>query len=307
MQITHGRLQFTIKCALLIIAIASLGLSWVAVQLSRATEEREVAEAIQRAGGAVTYNCEGTPEWILGLFGRERFATVVCVEAKSYEALSLVTKLHRVDVLFVTGAVTDRSLTYIKDIPELGELVALEAAASDAGLSRIASLRHLERVSLPNVTGRASYTDKCFSFFASMSKLRDLELEYSGITGVGIGALSGRVPLRRLNLRGCRITDAGIGQVATITPLETLVISHSKVTDRSIRDLTRLTRLEKLCLDGTAISDDGMEHLSQIPTLKVLSVCDCRVTKAGVGKLKENLPGISVYCGSTEAPPEMWD
>ena len=80
--------QFTLRTLLIVMTLASVGLSWFAVKLQQARRQRAAVEAIEKAGGWVEYDYElrtrppsdadpPGPAWLRNLLGIDFFATVV--------------------------------------------------------------------------------------------------------------------------------------------------------------------------------------------------------------------------------------
>jgi hypothetical protein len=110
------------------VLLASLGMSWVAVKMKRARQQKEAVEEITKSGGQVLYNYElrqsgaplqlsgpPGPAWLRSLLGENFFATVVYVDLTSPWAADAVLEylkgLTQLQVLFLGGTkVTDEGV-----------------------------------------------------------------------------------------------------------------------------------------------------------------------------------------------------
>jgi hypothetical protein len=59
--------------------------------------------------------------------------------------------------------------------------------------------------------------------------------------------------------------------------------------------VARIEELESLFLTSSKISDSGLEHLARLKKLQFIYLLQSRVTAAGVAKLKQSLPGATIW------------
>ena len=95
--VLRWRFQFGIRSLLVLTVVIAVLCSWLAVEMKKAREQREVADEITklgRLGGAVQYDWQvgaghtfkafhhgEIPEWLLRLLGVDFFSTVVAVDS----------------------------------------------------------------------------------------------------------------------------------------------------------------------------------------------------------------------------------
>lgn len=90
-------LQFSLRTLLLVVLLASAGMSWMVVKVQQARRQRQAVEAIRALGGFVTYdyaidqayghpvNAEAPgPGWLGSVLGADFFADVVRVNCDGF-------------------------------------------------------------------------------------------------------------------------------------------------------------------------------------------------------------------------------
>jgi hypothetical protein len=102
------------------------------------------------------------------------------------------------------------------------------------------------------------------------TRLEELDLSYTRVTGEGLRHLASLPRLRSLGLAGCPISDASLDYIASLRGLQSL-------------DLCR-----------TPISDAGLDRLCKVSQPMDITVSACpRITAAGVARLRESLAHAS--------------
>jgi hypothetical protein len=94
-----------------------------------------------------------------------------------------------------------------------------------------------------------------------------------------------------------RAARSGVGDEVlaelAILPLRQLDLLRTDVTDACLARLAGLP-LEQLDLGGTGIGEAGLGALAALPRLAQASLARTRVTEAGVTRLREQRPGLSI-------------
>lgn len=214
----------------------------------------------------------------------------------------------------VKTRVTDDDLAILKVFPALTYLNLQRTESSDAGLVHLKSLRKLEYLVL---NGRT--TDEGLAHLAHLKELKSLFLGQTQVTGVGLAHMAGIPHLQEIDLTGSQVNDAGLEVVTANTELLTLKLGDTQVTDEGASHLSRLRKLNlltlhrtgisdaglrpilmledlrSLTLDGTKVSDLGIGQLAGLKNLQAVSFTEPLVTKAGVEKLRAEMPKASVH------------
>jgi hypothetical protein len=247
------RFQYSLRSLMLVVFLASLGMSWYAVMAKRARQQKEVVAEIRKRGGGVLYDFEAKrldawasppvlprPAWLRDIVGVDFLATVIgvsfCGAPSTDEDLKLVKRLPRAQLLYLESTrVTDVGLEHINGLAELRVLDLLATQVTDVGLEHINGL----------------------------TELRELELGATQVTGKGLRHLKGMTKLRALGLARVRVADSDLQYIMGLTGLEELVLTRTRVTDAGLEHLRQLKGLRHVLLYGTKVTDRGVTRFQQ--------------------------------------------
>jgi hypothetical protein len=81
--------------------------------------------------------------------------------------------------------------------------------------------------------------DASLVYFARLSQLRGLELEYTKVTSAGLKYLRGLTGLKYLKLKRTAVGDAGLVYLRGLTRLERLDLTGTQVTQAGVQELQR--------------------------------------------------------------------
>jgi hypothetical protein len=150
------RFQFSLGTLLSVALFINVTLSWVAVEMGRARDNRFAVTAIRRAGGYVGYEHlygEGVGPEPLEVGLEKLFGEFTWVRVTTSE-LKYATRFRRLEILEIKGA-TDADLEQLKVFTNLKYLVVCGPGVTDSGLqylTRLKSLRTLNVWACPQVT-----------------------------------------------------------------------------------------------------------------------------------------------------------
>jgi Leucine-rich repeat (LRR) protein len=203
------RFQYILRSLLLLLFLASLGLSWYAVRAKRAREQKEAVEEIGKYGGSAEYDYQvqerygprpraGSPwpAWLRNLLGEDFLSTVVSVNFRrssgdaGLEYLKGLAGLRELDLRYTQ--VTDTSFEHLKGLTRLETLNLRGTRVTDAGVERLKGLTQLQVLTLFE------------------SQRVGLDLSETQVTDVGLESLKQMTKLGSVNLYKTRVTDAGI-------------------------------------------------------------------------------------------------
>ena len=150
--------QFSLRALLVFVLLVSIGMSWLGVKMDQARKRREAVEAIERAGGGVTYDYQSgnrsaeppVPKWARATFGDDFFFDVIAVWANEAdfgddEAVYLK-RLTNLSILDLSGTqVTDAGLEHLKGLTNLWQLYLSGTQVTTKGVESL-------RQALPNCT-----------------------------------------------------------------------------------------------------------------------------------------------------------
>ena len=133
------RFQFSLRSLLVLTLAVALPCSWLATEMKKAREQKEVVEWVEELGGQVSYDYERDssgndipnaqppgPAWLREWLGVDAFVNVVGVFLQNL-------------------AVTDAGLEHLKELTQLQELFLGDTQVTDAGLEHLKGLSHSNR------------------------------------------------------------------------------------------------------------------------------------------------------------------
>jgi hypothetical protein len=132
--------QFSLRTLLIFVLLVSIGMSWLGVKMELARRQREAVEAIEKAGGRVTYDSQvdapffdplaepPAPKWVRPILGDDFFCDVTRVQ--------------------VGGSFGDHEASHLKALTKLVFLYLRETQVTDAGLPHLEGLTKLEWLGL---------------------------------------------------------------------------------------------------------------------------------------------------------------
>ena len=219
--------------------------------------------------------------------------------------------------------VTDKGMSVLAQMKSLENLEIMSRNVTDAGIEKLAQCPRLKSLSLQN----APITDAAIAHLTKLKTLTSLSFSKTNVTGKGLATLKELPHLTELNCRDEKLGEDATYHLAQIKSLETLRLQYvrfnlndqdlenlsnltslknlgiviqppqvSLITDAGMAHLGKLKSLENLWMinDCSSITDAGLKHFEGVTSLKHLRLDKSKVTNAGVGRLKEKIPGIVV-------------
>ena len=205
------RFQFSIRSLLVVVVVVAIPCSWMAVEMKKAREQKEVVEAIKKMGGSVYHDWEvnqtnasppapAKPQppgaaWLRSIVGDDFFANVE-------------------GMLLYRTQVTDAGLANLAGLTQLRKLGLDDTKVTGAGLAHLAGLTQLQTLSL----GRTEVTDAGLENLQGLTGLQVLSLDDTQITDAGLAHLRGLTALQTLYLHDMKVTDAGVKKLQEALP-----------------------------------------------------------------------------------------
>lgn len=219
--------------------------------------------------------------------------------------------------------ITDKSMSMLAQMKSLENLDISSRGVTDAGIEKLAQCPRLKSLSLQN----APITDAAFAHLTKLKTLTSLSFSKTNVTGKGLATLKELPHLTELTCRDEKLGEDATYHLAQIKSLETLRLQYvgfnlddqdlenlsnltslknlgitiqppqvSSITDAGMAHLGKLKSLENLWMinDCSSITDAGLKHFEGVTSLKHLRLDKSKVTNAGVGRLKEKIPGVVV-------------
>jgi len=289
-RLRQWRFQYRLRTLLILVFLANLGMSWIAVKMYKANRQRKAVEAIHKLNGTVRYaDASGdpppvrsaprspTPQFVQNLLGEDFFAEVFFVALRETEAV-------------------DADLACLKELPNLEHLYLDHTGITDAGLEHVKTLRRLKVLDLEGtkVTGRR------FDALANLACLETLYLTGSELDDAGLALLQhqGLPRLCCLYIWKTKVTNAGLKHLKNMAALKHLSLGN-EITNAGLGHLKDIPHLQRLFLSGIDISDKGLEELKKLTHLEHLSLGITMISPEGLEELRKTLPHCEIDDGVT--------
>lgn len=242
--VLRRRFQFGLRSLLGLVATVALVSNWLAIDLRRATRQREAVDAIRDEGGSALYEHDFVASANLSQ-SRKKVVTSL-----PNGGTVIMWKIERQEPDWLSTFL-DSNFFYN---------VVLVEVKTDAGLAKIDALTHLKTLDLSD----RHVTDAGLEHLKGLSQLEYLDLWRTPITDGGVGHLSGLDQLQWLDLSHTKITDAALQRLAKLSELRLLNLSTNAITDAGLMQLHGLTHLQTLKLFGTQVTAEGVASLRRV-------------------------------------------
>ena len=193
--------QYILWWLLLVMLLASLGMSGFAVGMKRAREQKEAVEEIEKLGARVKYDYEvdqsGDP------------VDGACPPAPTeFRYLLGVDFLASVCRVNFAGSATDAGLERLKGLTQLRALDLRMANVTDAGLEHLTGLTQLQML----VLWHTQVTDAGLEHLKGLTQLWILDLDETNVTDGGLKRFQMAMPRCNIRRRPNRPTTANTGE-----------------------------------------------------------------------------------------------
>lgn len=240
------RFQYSLRTILLVTLVSSLLAGFWVWHIKPYLHEARVARYIERLGGSVKLTPDG-PAWLRGIAGDKPFRRIVQASLGSPKVREVeFSDLPRLEWLSLGAPMAKIRLARLPAVKTLS--VEAEGLALN-GLPRLRELHlrgkliQVELRELPNLEIVYCYgplTDKHLAVFASLPRLKWLELSRTRITNDGLAVL-GRLPcLEELRLTSTAVTDAGMRRLELARNLKVLHLYRTEITDAGVKKLQQV-------------------------------------------------------------------
>jgi len=152
------------------------------------------------------------------------------------------------------------------------------------------------------------------AFAARLGRLHRLEIlripSGSSLDDAGMTQLSGLTRLQELDLRCSGVTGAGLVHLSEMRELRQLQLGSTPLRDEHLKPLSGLTKLWELTMTGDRLGDVGIAHLAPLTELKILWIRDGnpRLVKGGRPRTVSNPRGWRKSRASDwSSPVEGWN
>ena len=141
---------------------------------------------------------------------------------------------------------------------------------------------------------RTSVSGKGLARFTGSKGLQWLDLSFTAATDEGLKPFAANAGLKQLFLEGTKVTDASLPLIGGFKQLESLDLSRLPVTDNGLAAVVGLRNLKTLFLTGCQVSDACLPHLRGLKQLEMLDAEGSWITPDGIKKLRTTLPKLKL-------------
>ncbi len=190
--------------------------------------------------------------------------------------------LEDVQELNLLGAgVTNTGVARLTKFPKLAKLDLSTGGVTNEGLKVIKDLPELRSLSLNHVL---AVDDLTMSTIAANPGIKELYLDSTHITDVGLNELEKLENLEVLNISSTSITGAGFERFKGHKHLRSVIAQRSQLKDDALKYLLG-SPIEVLEIDMSGVTDMGMVHIGKMKNLKRLSMGFSNISDFGIRKL----------------------
>jgi internalin A len=304
--------QYSLRTLLIVVTVIAIFMSWFAVKLKQAHEQRDTVAEIAKLDMEVQYDWQidrppeppqpgqlfgmpkrPWPDWLRHTLGDDFFDNVVAVgfrqDAEVNKNLIYLKKFPCLRlVVFFPENITDEGLKNLRGAT-IQSLDLSGSKITDSGLVYIGQLHQLQWLYINDT----AITDAGIEHLKNLTQLRTVFLNDDKITDAGLRHLKGLHRLERLFLDNAQITDAGLENLENLSNLQILYLNQSAVGDAGLAHLQGLSKLYSLQLNQTAVTDAGLKYLKNLTELKDLELQNTKITDQGLVYLK-NLSKLEI-------------
>ena len=193
------------------------------------------------------------------------------------------------------GAICDNDLKQLQGLPFT--TIFLENTAITSGsLPLFATMVKLKSLNLRGT----QICDTNIEWLSKMPHLKDLNLMGTNVTEKGIELLKDSTSLQYLTLDPLSVSNAKIGDGAFSSypashPLKSLYLCSRDITDNTLKDLAKLDNLEAISINcASKITNNGLLSLKTAKSLKSAVFYDTSINNSGKIKFQRFRPDVSV-------------
>ena len=238
-----ARARFTLRGLLLLTAILSVLMAFLAEYVNRSELQRAAVTELRTIGAKVKYS--DPPAWPFVGYIRRKFGIDFVANATF--------------VSFIYRPVSSRELKLLNALRHLQGLDLFRAQIDDNGLAQLANLRKLAFLDLRHT----QITDKGLRHLRRLHSLDTLHLASCKINGPGLTHLESLSHLLTLDLAFTAVQDQHLSPVGRISTLVDLNLNNTDLTAEALQHLEPLRNLRQLNLYGVKVTPRKLRAFSQ--------------------------------------------
>jgi hypothetical protein len=263
-------LRFSLRFLLLFVVVVAVPLGW---KMNRVHHQRLVLAEVKKLNGQVLFDYQVTPppqyeppgpRWLKNLVGDDVFTNVHSITIDNPRAtddtLASIVTLPRLEgVKIVSDGVSDTGLLHFARAKDLTALEIGSRKLTDAGLATLTGLKRLNKLSL--VLWEPKNTDAGLSHIAELAHLEMLTIDARNVSSDALARIVKLPKLIVLFIDSPFITDADLELMVTARELVHLHLRDTNITDLGLTHLEKMTSLGWVNLSGTKVTAQGAAQL----------------------------------------------
>lgn len=225
--------------------------------------------------------------------------------------------------------IDDKAVEHFRSLSKLREIVG-DLALSNAGVEVLATLSNLEKLSLDE----SSCDDACMDSVAHMPALKELTIQYTGITDEGFSRMAGSLTLEKVQITGTPMTTRCLEALATMPNLKRVGLMSVKpradgepvwkqleqlsflesqfwlfgcppLDHDDFAKFAEFRNLESLMIEGNfgrPFTDADIQHLRNLDQLQYLQLENSLITDEGLKVVESlsRLERLKINCLATD-------
>ncbi len=229
-------------------------------------------------------------------------------------SLSVPTSLEYLSI--ESNFITDDGLQYLSRFPNLRKIGVEFTAITERGEQRLkagrpelivvyrrkqSTIDGLAKQVARLQTGAADWVqlrgdnilDSDLACLKGVEGIRELDLNSTWVTGVGLEFILHPDKVEKLDLANCPLDPGAYQQIGRFRNLQYLDLSHTSATNSALKELLpQLPLLNQFNLVGCPIDDEIVPLFADMKHLNCLLVDDTRITEYAINRLYERNPGL---------------
>lgn len=208
------------------------------------------------------------------------------ITEESLRHLRSLVNLRKIKIIDCPNISAD-GYAHLGELENVSELVLSEIQVTDKSIISFANMRYLKVLQISCLANNPfNASDAGLSKIASLAMLEDLCINSDCITDNGFRGLTGLPSLSNLNLNCCaKLENRGFFTICKIETLTRLNVSNcERLTDDGMGHITNLKLLKVVDVSACQLlTDKSMDHFSKLPRLQELSIRHCNeITDQGL-------------------------
>jgi len=287
--------QIRIRTLLILIALIAILCHWTISQTRRVRVQEDLAALEANFAIEITYDWQEIsglakplngprgPKWIRDLTGHQFFQRVVAVDASASPQCIICIPVVGSDTTDTPSVPpSDNVMVDPEDY-----WTSSDYAREEYLLTRVGQLKTIRRLDLSGCI----FDEEILGHLEGLSRLEELNLGETAITGEGLRFLSRMNRLRSLDIGNSLVSDAALHHLRCLTALEELDLSNTQITWRRLDYLSKLQSLIRLDLSGTPLGkphswDANLDSLANLTSLIELDLGETHLADWDGGELQ---------------------